>query len=69
MSEWKEAFRAMVFPWQCDHYGHMNARFYFDHFDDSSFQVYSVLDCPRSLLVEAGFRPSLDATPSASSKS
>ena len=54
MSEWKEAFRAMVFPWQCDHYGHMNARFYFDHFDDSSFQVYSVLDCPRSLLVEAG---------------
>ena len=48
MSNWKETHRAMVFPWNCDHYGHMNARFYFHHFDDSAFQVYSVLDCPAA---------------------
>ncbi len=24
MAEWKELFRGVVFPWNCDHLGHMN---------------------------------------------
>ena len=54
MSEWQETHRAMVFPWHCDNYGHMNVRFFFDRFDDASFQAWPVIGCPQSFFAEHG---------------
>ncbi len=40
MSGWKETYRSVVFPWQCDHFGHLNVRWYAHHFDDSAFHIW-----------------------------
>lgn len=40
MTEPVETFRATVFPWHCDQFGHMNARWYAAFFDDASFHLY-----------------------------
>ena len=54
MHEWKETRRAIVFPWNCDNYGHMNVRFFFDHFDDASFHSWPAIGCPQTFLAEHG---------------
>ena len=54
MSQWKETHRGLVFPWNCDNYGHMNVRFYWDHFDDSAFQTWTVVGCPPALFHDGG---------------
>ena len=54
MSEWKETHRAMVFPWNCDNYGHMNVRFFFDQFDDASFHSWPMIGCPQTFFREHG---------------
>jgi len=40
MTEPFETFRCTVFPWHCDQFGHMNARWYAAHFDEASFHLY-----------------------------
>ena len=42
-AEWFETHRSVVFPWRCDHLGHMNARWYLHHFDESGFHYFSRL--------------------------
>jgi acyl-CoA thioester hydrolase len=42
MADWQETYRAVVFPWNCDHYGHMNVRWYAHHFDDAGFHIWTV---------------------------
>lgn len=37
------AFRGTVYPWQCDHMGHMNTMWYAGRFDEASWQLLSVL--------------------------
>lgn len=54
MSQWKETHRGLVFPWNCDNYGHMNVRFYWDHFDDSAFQTWTAIGCPPELFHTSG---------------
>ena len=49
-AEWKELFRGVVFPWNCDHIGHMNARWYAHHFDDAGFHLWTVNNVPQSEL-------------------
>ena len=39
---WHEVHRALVFPWRCDHFGHMNARWYGHHFDDGGFHLFAM---------------------------
>ena len=39
---WHEVHRGLVFPWRCDHFGHMNARWYGHHFDDGGFHLFSM---------------------------
>ena len=36
----RETFRSVVFPWQCDQFGHMNVRWYAHHFDDAAFHIW-----------------------------
>ena len=43
MAEWTETNRGVVFPWQCDHYGHLNVRYYTHFFDDAGFQIWSLI--------------------------
>jgi acyl-CoA thioester hydrolase len=40
MSAWKETHRAVVFPWQCDQFGHMNVRWYAHWLDDAAFHLW-----------------------------
>ena len=42
MGAWPETFRAVVFPWHCDQFGHMNVRWYAHFFDDAGFHIWSV---------------------------
>ena len=48
MNNWFETTRSVVFPWHCDHYGHMNARWYVHQFDDSGFHIWTLAGCPHS---------------------
>jgi acyl-CoA thioester hydrolase len=37
-----EVYRGVVFPWMCDHFGHMNVRWYSHHFDDGGFHLWTM---------------------------
>lgn len=41
-TDWAETCRAVVFPWHCDHIGHMNVRWYAHFFDDAGFHLWSM---------------------------
>ena len=43
MSGWQMTYRGVAFPWHCDHFGHMNVRWYGHFFDDAAFQIWTVL--------------------------
>ena len=43
MSGWQLTYRGGAFPWHCDHFGHMNVRWYGHFFDDAAFQIWTVL--------------------------
>lgn len=43
MSGWQRTYRGVAFPWHCDHFGHMNVRWYGHFFDDAAFQIWTVL--------------------------
>jgi len=54
MADWKETYRSVVFPWHCDHYGHMNARWYLHHFDDAGFHLWTVVGCSHAEMRDRG---------------
>lgn len=33
-------YRGVVYPWQCDHMGHMNVAFYVSKFDEATWQFF-----------------------------
>jgi acyl-CoA thioester hydrolase len=43
MDNWIETFRGVVYPWHCDHLGHMNVQHYVGMFDQASFHLTSAL--------------------------
>jgi acyl-CoA thioester hydrolase len=55
MSELMTTYRGVVYPWHCDHMGHMNVMWYTGKFDEASWQLLSQLG-----LTQARF--SLDGT-------
>lgn len=36
-----ETFRGAIYPWHCDHLGHMNVQFYVAMFDQASVHIFS----------------------------
>lgn len=54
MAGWQETHRAVVYPWHCDHIGHMNVRWYAHFFDDAGFHLWSMIGCPQSTLKDHG---------------
>ena len=43
MSEVEVTYRGTVYPWQCDHMGHMNVMWYAGKFDEASWQFLARL--------------------------
>lgn len=43
-------YRGTVYPWQCDHMGHMNVMWYTGKFDEASWHFLSNLGLTRTIL-------------------
>ncbi len=43
-------YRGVVYPWQCDHMGHLNVAFYVAKFDEASWQLFFALGLTPSRL-------------------
>jgi acyl-CoA thioester hydrolase len=54
MSEWKVTYRGIVYPWQCDHMGHMNVMWYTGKFDEACWQLLSMLGLNPSRFAKDG---------------
>jgi acyl-CoA thioester hydrolase len=52
MSEWKTTYRGIVYPWHCDHMGHMNVMWYASKFDEACWQLLGMLGLHRSRFAE-----------------
>lgn len=49
----RETYRGTVYPWQCDHMGHMNVMWYAGKFDEATWQLHAgAVVSVRSALVE-----------------
>jgi acyl-CoA thioester hydrolase len=49
-----ETFRGTVYPWQCDHVGHMNVMWYVGRFDEGTWNLMAALGVTPAYLREAG---------------
>ncbi len=47
-------YRGTVYPWHCDHMGHMNVMWYVGKFDEATWQLFRTLGLTPSRLREAG---------------
>lgn len=54
MSEWKITYGGTVYPWHCDHMGHMNVMWYAGKFDEACWQLLAMLGLHRSRLAQDG---------------
>ncbi len=52
MTERIETYRGMVYPWHCDHMGHMNVMWYTGKFDEATWALFSALGITPSYLRE-----------------
>jgi acyl-CoA thioester hydrolase len=50
MSRYIETFRGVVYPWHCDHQGHMNTMHYVGMFDQAFWHHVSALGFTRELM-------------------
>jgi acyl-CoA thioester hydrolase len=41
MAELIETYRGTVYPWQCDHMGHMNVMWYVGKFDEATWNLFA----------------------------
>jgi acyl-CoA thioester hydrolase len=54
MSEFTITHRGTVYPWQCDHMGHMNVMWYVAKFDEACWQLLSSLALTRQRFARDG---------------
>ena len=54
MTESMITYRGTVYPWQCDHMGHMNSMWYVEKFDEASWQLLARLGLSRLRFHEQG---------------
>ncbi|MFF5477738.1 acyl-CoA thioesterase [Streptomyces sp. NPDC012935] len=47
-------YRGTVYPWHCDHMGHMNVMWYVGKFDEATWQMFSRIGLTPSYLREQG---------------
>ena len=51
---WMKTYRAVVFPWHCDHLGHLNVRWYGHFFDDAGWHLWSQIGMSNVTFKERG---------------
>jgi acyl-CoA thioester hydrolase len=44
--------RGTVYPWQCDHMGHMNVMWYVGKFDEATWQLFALLGLTPTFLLQ-----------------
>ena len=54
MSEPLLTYRGTVYPWHCDHVGHMNVMWYVGKFDEASWQLFNAIGLSVPHLRSAG---------------
>jgi len=54
MLELDITYRGAIYPWHCDHMGHMNVMWYVGKFDEATWQFFSNLGMPRSWFLREG---------------
>src|SRR6516162_10907005 len=47
-------YRGTVYPWHCDHMGHMNVMWYVGKFDEATWQLIALLGLPPERLRQDG---------------
>ena len=47
-------YRGTIYPWHCDHMGHMNVMWYVGKFDEATWQFFSSFGLPRSRFFSEG---------------
>ncbi len=52
MADWTETYRGVVLPRHCDHYGHLNVRYYTHFFDDGGFHMWNQIGISLKELTE-----------------
>jgi acyl-CoA thioester hydrolase len=52
MSELTETYRGAIYPWQCDHMGHMNVMWYVGKFDEATWNLFAAMGVTASFLRE-----------------
>jgi len=52
MAELGETYRGMVYPWHCDHMGHMNVMWYVGKFDEATWNLFAAMGVTSAFLRE-----------------
>lgn len=52
MSELLQTYRGVVYPWHCDHMGHMNVMWYVGKFDEATWNLFSAMGVTAAYLRE-----------------
>lgn len=52
MNELILTYRGIIYPWQCDHMGHMNVMWYTGKFDEASWQLLARFGLTRTYMRE-----------------
>ena len=47
-------YRGTVYPWQCDHVGHMNIMWYVGKFDEANWNLFARIGLTPTYLRESG---------------
>jgi len=53
MSEALLTYRGTVYPWHCDHVGHMNVMWYVGKFDEATWHLFNAIGLTRPYLQSA----------------
>jgi acyl-CoA thioester hydrolase len=54
MAEFILTYRGVVYPWHCDHMGHMNVMWYVGKFDEATWQLLASIGLSSARLREEG---------------
>ena len=49
-----ETYRGAVYPWHCDHMGHMNVMWYVGKFDEATWNLFAMLGVTAQFLKDNG---------------
>ena len=52
MSALMETYRGVVYPWHCDHMGHMNVMWYVGKFDEATWNLFAAMGVTAAFLRE-----------------